>query len=112
MGRKFAQTIYESHENWGETLYADKRLMDETIESLRELGEGWEDCEISECKQYDLIRVLENGQALYEAPWHTDGYNRNGRNGAAIFKHAKESRCYTFVESFDNVPDAEASLAA
>lgn len=116
MAKKFADTIYEtpsnSENNWGETVVADGKRMDEVIESLKELGEDWERCEIGDCTEYDLIRDLGNGNALYEGGWHTDGYNRNGRYSGVVFTHETENGFYKEVESYDSVAEFERENAS
>ena len=54
----FAQTIYRSHENWGETVYADEKGMTETIASLHDLGDEWTECEIGDCEEFRLVKEV------------------------------------------------------
>ncbi len=104
----FPDSIYSTNDNWGsDTYFCTFREMEKVIESLRELGDDWENVSLSECGDYSLIRVLEDGTALYEGEWHTDGYQRNGRYSAVIFRHDDENGYFERIESYDTISDFE-----
>lgn len=80
----FPNTIYETPDTWGETLYLNESDMDECIEGLIDAC-GWDDISISDCRKHTLIHTLPDGKAAYEGAWITDGYNRNGRREIDVF---------------------------
>ena len=105
---KFPDRIYQTHENWGETQYADWDTMYDIIESLKELGEDWEDVSISDCEVHKLIKPIEEGRAVYTGGWITDGYNRNGRSEIVIFETDEKNDGYFIrYDSFDPRRDAD-----
>lgn len=105
MDTKFANKIYETPDNWGEVEIADEKTMDTVIESLHELGEDWENCSIDECTEYEFVRDLGNGTALYEGRYHTDSYSTNGRLHGMVFSHHNVDGFYTLVQAYDTVQE-------
>ncbi len=68
MNKNFPQTIYETNDNWGEKMFADADSMCSIIESLHDLGEEWEDCELSDCGEWNLEKSYSaQNIALYYA---------------------------------------------
>jgi len=61
----FAETIYRTPENWGEETIADRRAMGEIIDSLYELGADWQDCDLTDCDEFSLVRAVPN-MAIYQ----------------------------------------------
>jgi hypothetical protein len=53
----FPPTIYQTHDNWGETLFADEPIMHEIIDDLHNLGEDWQDCTISDCAEFSFVKT-------------------------------------------------------
>lgn len=67
MTKKFEKYIYETPDGWGETMIADETTMSNTIETMvNELGDDWENCELSDCDRFSLIKPITDDIALYE----------------------------------------------
>ena len=105
MSAKFADTIYQTHSDWGEVVITDEKHMRDLVKSLSELGKDWASCSIEDCTPYTLMRDLGNGNALYEGDWRTEGYNRAGRYSGVVFSRAAERGYYKRVETLDSAAE-------
>lgn len=84
MNIKFTETIYATHDDWGnQTEYLDRDDMEKCIKSLRDLGEEWKSISISDCRVYKFEKKLGGRQAEYH-----ERYNR--KYGPHVFEKNKD----------------------
>jgi hypothetical protein len=112
MEKTFDGKIYGTNDNWGsETFYCNKTEIDKIVSSLKQIDADWKKTtHARDATEYTLVRDLENGTAVYEGEWHHDGYGKNGRYAALVFKHALDG-FYQFIEQFDSLPEFEIDQA-
>jgi len=105
MAANFPKILYEPPASWGGEYIQDEPTISATIESLRELGDEWRECNLGECEKLTLEAVRSDGQsALYTGHWHTDGYNRNGRYLALIVEPAGDGN-YKITDYYDSLDE-------
>jgi len=61
----FPDEIYESHPDWGTTMFLSERDMEETIDDLLNDG-GFVGISLADCQRYTLVREVDKDTARYQ----------------------------------------------
>lgn len=108
----YSATIYETPDNWGETIYADYETMLNVVESLIDAGgDDWADCNIADCDKWTFVKEI-NGHGLYEeAHTGTPNYIAFDVNGGYYEMVRLASMFGSRVAQYNSVEEADEDLS-